>query len=100
MNKNTFYSTVASLLMTTTLLTPHLEARTCSGNGDVIGSYGFTANRAGFFLIGALAPGTAGGPLIPVPSPAPGTSGGAVIGSNTPIGKLVQGSLIATHSRR
>jgi len=91
MNLKTFYSTMASLLMSASLLTPKLEARTCSGNADVIGSYGFTASRAGFFLLGATPPGTAGGPLIPVPIIPPGTGGGAVIGSNTPIGSLVAG---------
>jgi hypothetical protein len=94
MNLKTFYSTIASLLMTASLLTPQLEARTCSGNSDVVGPFGFVAIRAGFFLLGATAPGTAGtagGPLIPMPITPPGTGGGTVIGSNTPIGKLVAG---------
>jgi len=82
---------VIAVLLGTVLLAPVLQARVCSGNGDVIGSYGFVGSRSGFFLLGATAPGTAGAaPLVPLPATAPGTTA-AVTGSNTPFGNLITG---------
>jgi len=55
----------------------NLQARTCTGNGDVIGSYGFFGSRAGFFLLGATPPGTTASgsaPLVPVGVTPPGTT--------------------------
>jgi len=93
MKKGTHFTTVIAVLMGMVLLAPMLQARTCSGNGDVIGSYGFVGSRSGFFLLGATAPGTTTtGPLIPLPATAPATTGATTVtGSNTPIGALVAG---------
>jgi hypothetical protein len=96
----------ALLLAGSALLVPALEARQCSGNGDVVGSYGFTGSRSGFYLLGATAAGanspTGLGPMIPVPVQPAGTAGntgttGTVttsatfVGSNTAIGNLLTG---------
>ena len=43
------------------LMLPGLQAQTCSGNGDVVGAYGFAASRM-FAAIPATAPGTSGPP--------------------------------------
>jgi len=90
------FATIAAALVVLSLVTPVVQARTCSGNGDVIGSYGFTGSRSGFFLVGATAPGTTvgigAGPLIPVAVTPPGsTVAPTVSGSNTPIGNLATG---------
>jgi len=93
--------TAATVLMAASvLLAPALQARQCSGNGDVVGSYGFTASRSGFFLIGAMAAGSnaqnGAGLLVPVPVTPAGTSGSTgspapFVGSNTSIGNLLTG---------
>jgi hypothetical protein len=75
------------------LLTPALQARQCSGNGDIVGSFGYTATRSGFYLIGAVPvtpPGTSG-LMVPIPVTPPGTSGSTAlfVGSNTNIGNLL-----------
>src|SRR3954468_12723405 len=88
-----------AVLSGTALLSPILQARTCSGPGDVVGSYGFTGSRAGFFLLGATPPGSNGvlgsGPLVPVAVTPQGTSGAATTTaatfSHTPLGSLVSG---------
>src|SRR5450756_157834 len=92
------FGTVAGVLLAgSVLLAPALQARQCSGNGDVVGSYGFTGSRSGFFLLGATAAGpnspSGSGPMIPVPVTPPGTSGTTVAftGSNTGIGNLLSG---------
>ena len=41
------------------LMLPGLQAQTCSGNGDVVGAYGFAASRL-FSAVPATAPGTNG----------------------------------------
>src|SRR5882724_4262824 len=89
-------TTAMALLCGVVLVSPHLQARTCSGTGDVLGSYGFTASRAGFFLLGATPPGTTAlgaGPLIPVAVTPGGTTGTTTTTnfSNTAIGALVSG---------
>jgi hypothetical protein len=56
-------------------IVPVLSARTCGGNGDVVGSFGWLAGRSLEF--------------VPVPVTPPGT----FTGSSTPIGSLVVGSL-------
>jgi hypothetical protein len=56
-------------------IVPVLAARTCGGNGDVVGSFGWLAGRSLEF--------------VPVPVTPPGT----FTGSSTPIGSLVVGSL-------
>src|SRR5947209_12607222 len=92
--------TAATVIMAAVSFSPALQARTCSGNGDVVGSYGFTATRSGFFLLGATAAGTSvpngGGLMIPVPAAPPGTSGSTgtttrLVGSNTNFGNLITG---------
>ena len=45
----------------TFMLLPSLQAQTCSGNGDVVGAYGFAASRL-FAAVPATPPGTAGPP--------------------------------------
>jgi hypothetical protein len=92
------FGTMAGVLLAgSVLLAPALQARQCSGNGDVVGSYGFTGSRSGFFLLGATAAGpnspSGSGPMIPVPVTPPGTSGTTVAftGSNTGIGNLLSG---------
>jgi hypothetical protein len=103
-------ATLAGILLGMVFLAPALEARQCSGNGDVIGSFGFTASRSGFFLIGATAAGANspnGGLIIPVAVTPPGTTGTMTgvpvtppgttgvstpfVGSNTGIGNLLSG---------
>lgn len=97
MKLGTPFATISAALVGLSLVTPVVQARTCSGNGDVVGSYGFTGSRSGFFLVGAAPPGSTSGigagPLIPVAVTPPGTTGatGTVLGSNTPIGNLVSG---------
>src|SRR6266516_2026291 len=79
-------------LMTAAFQSP-LFARSCTGNGDLIGSFGFFGSRSGFFLLGATPPGTtaAGAPiLVPLPVTPPGTTG-ALMSSSTPWGKVVGG---------
>src|SRR4051812_30147254 len=89
-------TTAIALLCGTVLVSPLLQARTCSGNGDVLGAYGFTASRAGFFLLGATPPGSNGvlgsGPLVPVAVTPQGTTGTTTTNfSTTSIGTLVSG---------
>src|SRR5882724_442198 len=90
-------TTAMALLCGTALVSPLLQARTCSGTGDVLGSYGFTGSRAGFFLLGATPPGTTapgGGPLVPVavtPAGTAGTTTTTTPASNTAFGALVSG---------
>src|SRR5262245_49637619 len=95
MRNRIHFTPVAAVLLGAVLLAPILEARTCSGNGDVLGSYGFIGSRSGFYLLGATAPGTTtaagSSPLIPVPALAPGSIATTVTGSNTPFGALVSG---------
>src|SRR5260370_5990690 len=91
------FASVATLA--TGLLAPSLEAqgRQCSGNGDVLGSFGVLASRSGFFLLGATGAGSNApsglGQMIPVPVTPPGTSGttAPLVGSNTGSGNLLSG---------
>jgi hypothetical protein len=90
--------TAATMWMAASVLfAPALQARQCSGNGDVVGSFGYTASRSGFYLIGATAPGpnlpSSAVLMVPVPVTPPGTSGstGPLVGSNTSIGNLLTG---------
>lgn len=101
------FATVILALAGVTLFTASLEARTCSGDGLVVGTYAFTASRSGFFLLDATAAPTGSpsgsGPLIPVSITPPGsttttttTSGTTAApttytGSSTSIGSLVAG---------
>lgn len=107
MRKSKLLTRFAPVLIGTVLVTPALFARTCVGNGDVVGSYGIFASRDGFSLIGATAPGTnAGvGPLIPLAVQPTGTSAAGLlpiavqppgttvnlVPSNTPWGNLFGG---------
>jgi hypothetical protein len=86
----------AAITLLAGLLTPALQARQCSGNGDIVGSFGFTASRSGFYLLGATAANTSSsgsGIMIPVPVTPPGTTGSVApfVGSNTNIGNLLAG---------
>src|SRR5262245_60584637 len=87
-------ATVLAVLLSTAFLDPLLQARTCSGNGDLIGAYGFIGSRDSFFLLGATPPGTTAppnsGPLVPVAVTPPGTNPNV---SNTSIGALIGGLL-------
>jgi hypothetical protein len=86
-------------ILATGLLAPSLEAqgRQCSGNGDVLGSFGVLGSRSDFFLLGATAaaPNSPSGlgPMIPVPVTPPGTTGTTApfVGSNTGVGNLLTG---------
>jgi len=67
-------------------------ARTCTGNGDVIGSFGMFASRNDFFLVGATPPGTtaAGAPiLVPIGVTPPGSTSAVITPSSTPWGRFV-----------
>ena len=91
-----FGTAAITLLAGLALLTPALQARQCSGNGDIVGSFGFTASRSGFYLLGATAANTSSsgsGIMIPVPVTPPGTTGSVApfVGSNTNIGNLLTG---------
>jgi hypothetical protein len=94
----------AGVLIGTIFLAPGLQARQCSGNGDVVGSFGFSGSRDGFYLLGATLSGTSANPglMIPVPTTPPGTAGVMnpvavtppgtnLVGSNTAIGNLLTG---------
>ncbi len=59
------------------VMAPALQARTCSGNGDVIGGYGWMGSRDVAFV-----------PVLP-----PATTSTPVVGSNTQIGALTAGSV-------
>jgi hypothetical protein len=104
--------TTVAVVFGAVIIAPALNAqgRQCSGNGDVIGSFGFSASRSGFALIGATAagpnspagtgplipvgatpPGTIGATIIPFPVTPPGTTAATVVGSNTSIGHLLAG---------
>jgi len=96
---------IAPILFSALLMAPELMARTCAGNGEIVGSYGYFASRDGFFLLGATAPGsntTSAGPLIPIAVQPTGTNAAglipvavqppgttaAVVPSNTPWGRF------------
>ena len=70
------FTSVTTLLLGAIISAPVLQARQCTGNGDVIGSFGFSASRSGFFLLGATQ-GTSG-LLVPVPTTPPGTTGAMI----------------------
>jgi len=100
MRQRTGFGSIAVTLLVGAILTASgLQARQCSGNGDVVGSYGFTASRSGFYLLGATAASptspTGTAPMIPVAVTPPGTNGTTTtapfIGSNTAIGNLLAG---------
>src|SRR2546428_9449340 len=61
------------------VMAPALQARTCSGNGDVIGGYGWVGSRD-------VA-------VVPGPGLPPATTSTPVVGSNTPIGALTARSV-------
>ena len=90
-----FRTAAMTLLAASALLAPALQARQCSGNGDIVGPFGFTASRSGFYLLGATAATSSSGSgiLIPVPVTPPGTTGSVAsfVGSNTNIGNLLTG---------
>src|SRR6266481_6570128 len=67
----------AFVLGGTVVLGPTLQARTCSGNGDVIGGYGWMGSRAQEFV---PVPSASAVPLTPV------------VGSVTQIGNLTAGA--------
>src|SRR3954469_2310676 len=71
---------IVAVLTGTVFLAPVLEARTCSGTGDVIGAYAVLGSRAGYFLLGATPPGSAVGGIGVTP---PGTT--AVSGPLIPV---------------
>src|SRR5437773_3990962 len=88
--------TVAVLLGTVSL-TSALQARTCSGNGDIIGSYAFFGSRGGFFLLGSTPPGsTSASGVTPIGVTPPGTT--SVTGPLIPIGVTAPGSTAAAIS--
>lgn len=86
------FTVLVAALVTAAFQTPSLQARTCSGNADVLGSYGYFGSRGGVFLIGATPPGTtaAGSPILTIPTGATNPPG-TVTGSNTPFGRFVTG---------
>jgi len=86
-----FLSTaVVSLALATSVFVPVSQARTCSGNGDLIGSYGFVAARDLFVGAAATPAGSAGITFVPVAATPPGTTG--AIATATPLGQLVAGA--------
>jgi hypothetical protein len=104
MKQGTLFATIAGLVAGTVFLAPGLQARQCSGNGDVVGSFGFTGSRTGFYLLGATASASSAttGLMIPVPVTPPGTAGvmtpvavtppgTTFVGSNTAVGSLMAG---------
>src|SRR5438067_12534450 len=85
---------VVAVFTGTVFLVPALQARTCSGNGDVIGSYAFYGSRGGFFLLGATPPGsTSATGVTPIGVTPPGTT--AVSGPLVPIGVTAPGTTSA-----
>lgn len=66
------------------------QARTCSGNGDLVGSYGFVAARSLFPASAVNPPGSTAVTLPPAPVSPPGTTGATL--PATAIGQLVMGA--------
>jgi len=82
---------LAAAIVSATFMTSTIQARTCSGNADVVGSYGYFGSRGGAFLAGATPPGTtAAGATILIPTGAT-TPPTTITGSNTPYGRFVTG---------
>jgi hypothetical protein len=64
-------------------LAPALQARTCGGNGDVVGSYGWTATRfAELVVVPVTPPATTTTVIVTTP----------IVGSSTAIGALAAGA--------
>jgi hypothetical protein len=94
MKPSQIHAIVVAVLTGTVFLTPALQARTCSGNGDVIGSYAFYGSRGGFFLLGATAPGaTSATGVTPIGVTPPGTT--SISGPLIPIGVTAPGTTSA-----
>jgi hypothetical protein len=55
MKHGKYFAFAVAALIGAPFLLPNLEARTCSGNGDLVGSYGFSSSRSGYYLLGATA---------------------------------------------
>jgi len=70
---------------------PGLQARTCVGNSDLVGAYGWSASRTLFTPISATAPGTTGA-FLPIAAVAPGSAGGFLPGSSTALGGFLSGA--------
>jgi len=97
MKRSQVSATGIAVLIGTVFFAPAIQARTCSGNGDVIGSYAFFGSRGGFFLLGATAPGTTSSAgITPIGVTAPGTT--SVSGPLVPIGVTPPGTTSAQTS--
>jgi len=74
-----------------------LKAQSCSGNGEIGGSYAFVGSRANFPSVSVGPPGTSGTGSSGTSGSSSGSSGGATGStpsatvSNTPIGQLIGG---------
>jgi hypothetical protein len=77
------------------MIVPALQARTCGGTGDVIGSFGWVGMRSvAFVAVPVTPPGTASTTTTTTTTTATTTSPSTpVVGSATAIGGLVAGSL-------
>lgn len=90
MRLGTQHLAIVAAALTSAAFVPKLEARACTGNGDIVGSYGFIGQRSSYFLLGATAPplgspvGT--GPMIPLPTTPPGTATATGVGTGTGTG--------------
>jgi hypothetical protein len=84
-------SSIGALVWSCALIAvPALQARTCGGVGDVVGSFGFVAVRSMAFV----PPGTTAATLTtPVTTSTTTAPAGPVVGSATGIGQLIAGSL-------
>ncbi len=79
------FSIAAYTLSAICWLVPGLQARTCSGNSEVLGSFGFVGSRNAFGATSITPPGTTGASSTAIGSLLAGTTGTGPFGA---IGKL------------
>src|SRR5207302_1393291 len=82
---NNFRVTLTFLLGTALLTAPGMQARTCTGASDLLGSFAWAASRA--TTTPPAAPTTTGSTVI-----AAGVTPATITGSNTALGALAAGS--------
>src|SRR5689334_11787508 len=82
---NNFRATLTFVLGTAFLTASGMQARTCTGTSDLLGSFAWAAGRATTSPVAT--PTTTGISVIP-----PSTASAAITGSSTPLGALTAGS--------
>src|SRR3954447_17669215 len=87
MSMNNIIRSAAFVFGSVAALAPSVQARTCSGNGDLIGGYGWVGSRSQEFVVTTAPPGSNG---------AVTDSSLTVAGSRTQIGNLTAGAQNST----